>query len=706
MRDQGPARNLVSVDLIGVAVGVGAPDPRCSTGPDALRQRGLLDALRAGAAKPVAWTETICVEHQGDAVDTVHAACTQLARHVAQAVADDRLPIVLGGDHSCAIGTWKGAVRARGAIGLLWIDAHLDAHVPETSPTGQLHGMPLAVLLGHGNRSLVDIADGARLLPQHVCVIGVRSYEDEEATFLERLGVRVFPMAEVATRGFDAVMQEALAIVGNGTAGFGVTLDLDALDPRDAPGVGTPVLGGLNANDVAGALARLHAHPSLVAVEIVEYNPERDRQGATADLVVRLLRAALNGDAGRCADDLIALEETYGAHHYEPLPVVLVRGSGVYVWDEHGRRYLDMMSAYSAVSFGHGHPRLLSALTTQAQRLAVTSRAYYNDRLPLLLQRLCEITGLDLALPANTGVEAVEAAIKVARKWAYEVKGVAPEHAEIIACTGNFHGRTIAAVGMSSEAQYRQGFGPFAPGFVRIPFGEVQALRDAITPETAAFIVEPVQGEAGIKVPPPGYLARCAEVCRERNVLLICDEVQTGLGRTGRLFACEHDAVLPDGIILGKALGGGLLPVSAFVGRREVMAVLKPGDHGSTFGGNPLAAAVALAAIDLLQDEALPQRAAALGEHLLRGLQSIDSPLVREVRGKGLLTGLELDTRWVDARTACVKLLEHGVLSKDTHHTVLRFAPAFVITEDEIDMAVDALRATLAELERAVPTAA
>jgi ornithine--oxo-acid transaminase len=357
-----------------------------------------------------------------------------------------------------------------------------------------------------------------------------------------------------------------------------------------------------------------------------------------------------------------------------------------------------MMSAYSAVSLGHAHPRILAALREQAGRLAVTSRAYYNDRLPHLLRRLCEITGQDLALPANTGLEAVEGALKAARKWGNKVKGIREDRVEIIACRGNFHGRSIAIIAMSTEPQYRDGFGPFPPGFRTIPYGEADALDAAITDDTAAFLVEPIQGEAGIIPPPPGYLARCARICRERNVLLICDEVQTGLGRTGRMFACDHEGVKPDGIILGKALGGGVLPVSAFAARRDVLGVFKPGDHGSTFGGNPLACAVALEALAVLEDERLPQRAAELGDYLMSELRAANLPLVRDIRGKGLLIGVEIDPSRAGAHEVCERLLAHGVLSKDTHETVVRLAPPLVITREEIDEAVRALHATLSEL--------
>ena len=395
--------------------------------------------------------------------------------------------------------------------------------------------------------------------------------------------------------------------------------------------------------------------------------------------------------------DMIALEKRFGATNYEPLPVVLARGEGVWLWDDQERRYLDMLSAYSAVSFGYGHPRLLAALTAQASRLAVTSRAFYSTTLPPFLARLCEITAMDRALPMSTGAEGVETAIKCARKWAYTVKKVPDGQAEIICCAGNFHGRTSTIVGFSSEAQYRDHFGPFGGGFVHVPFGNARALEAAITPNTAAFLVEPVQGEAGIIVPPEGYLAECARICRERNVLLIVDEVQTGLGRTGKVLACHHEGVRPDGIVLGKALGGGLLPVSAFCAREEVMGVFRPGDHGSTFGGNALGAAVGLAAIDVLMDERLAERAAEMGDYLLRRLKAIASPVIAEVRGKGLLIGVELDPRRVPAREFVETLLRHGVLSKDTHGTVARFAPPLIVTREELDWGVERICAALRE---------
>jgi ornithine--oxo-acid transaminase len=403
---------------------------------------------------------------------------------------------------------------------------------------------------------------------------------------------------------------------------------------------------------------------------------------------------------------LIQIERTYAAHNYDPLRVVLTHGEGAWLWDEHGRRYLDMMSAYSAVSLGHAHPRIVGALVAQAQRLAVTSRAFFNDRLPLLLKRLTELTGLDRALPANGGAEAVETALKAVRKWGHKVKGIPDGSAEIIACESNFHGRSITIVGFSSEAQYRDGFGPFAPGFKLVPYGDAAALEAAITPNTAAFLVEPIQGEGGIIVPPKGYLTECARICRKHRVLLICDEVQTGLGRTGKFLACEHEGVKPDGVILGKALGGGMLPVSAFVATDDVMQVFHPGDHGSTFGGNPLAATVALETLAVLFDEKLIERSAQLGPYLLDGLRTIKSPLIRDVRGLGLFVGLEVDARKTNARAVVDRLLEHGVLSKDTHGTVVRFAPPLTIDRQQIDWAVDQVRAVFAELDRGLRKAA
>ncbi|HYM35357.1 MAG TPA: ornithine--oxo-acid transaminase [Steroidobacteraceae bacterium] len=394
-------------------------------------------------------------------------------------------------------------------------------------------------------------------------------------------------------------------------------------------------------------------------------------------------------------DTLIEHEAQFCAQNYAPLPVVLVRGEGVYVWDERGKRYLDMMSAYSAVSHGHCHPRLVAALTEQAKQLAIVSRAFYTDKLAPFLERACELTGMDRALPMNSGAEAVETALKASRKWAYQVKGVAADRAEIIACEGNFHGRTLGVIALSTEEQYRNGFGPFMPGVTVIPFGDADALARAITPNTAAFIVEPIQGEAGIRVPLAGYLRRCKEICRKHNVLFIADEIQSGLGRTGRLLACDHEGVKPDGLVLGKSLGGGLLPVSMFLARKEVMDVFRPGDHGSTFGGNALASAVGLAALNTMIDEKLIERSAELGAYLLGELKKIHSPSIREVRGRGLWIGVDFDPNKISARLIAERLLERGILTKETHGTVIRLAPPLVITREQIDWAVTEIRAVI-----------
>jgi ornithine--oxo-acid transaminase len=390
--------------------------------------------------------------------------------------------------------------------------------------------------------------------------------------------------------------------------------------------------------------------------------------------------------------DLIGLERQFGAHNYDPLDVVLTRGAGPWVYDIDGRRYLDCLCAYSALNQGHCHPRILRALTAQASRLTLTSRAFRNDQLPLLLERLHDITGMDLALPMNSGAEAVETALKAARKWGYQVKHIPPDRAEIIVCAGNFHGRTISVVSFSSTAQYRQGFGPFTPGFVTVPFGDAEALEKAMTPDTCAFLVEPIQGEAGVIVPPDGYLRDVEAICRRNHVLFIADEVQTGLGRTGRMFAFEHEGVRPDALVLGKALGGGFYPVSAVTAGRELLGVFRPGDHGSTFGGNPLACAVARAALDVIVDERLPARAARLGARLLSGLREIDSPVIWQVRGRGLLVAIDLN---VPARPYCEALRAEGVLCRETHETVIRVAPPLVISEEDLEWAIERLRRVL-----------
>jgi ornithine--oxo-acid transaminase len=395
----------------------------------------------------------------------------------------------------------------------------------------------------------------------------------------------------------------------------------------------------------------------------------------------------------------IEVEARYCAHNYEPIPVVLARGEGAYLWDTSGRRYIDMMSAYSAASHGHAHPRILAALESQARRLAVPSRAYYNDRLGPFLAELCRLTGLDAALPMNTGAEAVETAIKAARRWGYRVKGVAKDRAEIIVADGNFHGRTTTIISFSSEPEYRDRFGPFTPGFRSVPFGDLGAIERAITPDTVAVLVEPIQGEAGVIVPPAGWLTGLRRVCDAHNVLMILDEVQSGLGRTGAWFAFEHEDARPDGLVLGKALGGGVLPVSAFVAVREVMDVFTPGSHGSTFGGNPLAAAVGLEALRVLRDEGLVERSRVLGAHMIARLRAIDSPVLTAVRGRGLWAAAEIDPRFSTGREACERLMAKGVLSKETHGAVVRFAPPLVITREALDVALDRFEDVVGELE-------
>jgi ornithine--oxo-acid transaminase len=385
----------------------------------------------------------------------------------------------------------------------------------------------------------------------------------------------------------------------------------------------------------------------------------------------------------------IDVEEQYGAHNYHPLDVVIERAEGVWVYDVDGKRYLDCLAAYSAVNQGHCHPRIMQAMLEQARRVTLTSRAFRNDQLPLLFKELHDLTGMDMSLPMNSGAEAVETALKAARKWGYTVKGIPAGKAEIIACQHNFHGRTIAIISFSTEAQYTDGFGPLTPGFTVIPYGDAAALEAAITPNTAGFLVEPIQGEAGIVVPPAGYLKKAAEICKRHNVLFIADEIQSGLGRTGRLFAHQWDGVEPDMVIIAKALSGGFYPISAVLSRREVLGVFKPGDHGSTFGGNPLACAVARAALRVLVDEKLVERSAELGAYFLGRLRTLTSPIIKEVRGRGLWIGVELT---VAARPYCERLMQEGLLCKDTHNYVIRLAPPLVITREEIDWAFERIK--------------
>lgn len=398
------------------------------------------------------------------------------------------------------------------------------------------------------------------------------------------------------------------------------------------------------------------------------------------------------------------LETRYGARNYAPLDVELCRAEGAYVWDTAGRRYLDMASAYSAVSQGHRHPRIVAAAKAQLDRAGVFSRAFRDDGLGPFLAELCALTGMDRALPMNTGAEAVETAIKAARRFAYDARGVPDGKAEIIVAEGNFHGRTTTIVGFSSEPAYRRGFGPFAPGFVSVPYGDAAALTRAVTRNTAAILLEPIQGEAGIRIPPSGYLRAARDICARSGALLILDEIQSGFGRTGKTFCFEHEHVRPDGLCVGKALGGGLVPVSAFLARADVMAVFGPGSHGSTFGGYPLATAVAREAMRVVVDEDLAARSAELGAHMLRRLAGMNAPGLREVRGRGLWIGVEVDESLVDAHAVCAAMAARGVLAKETHDTVVRFAPPLIVTRAEVDLAVDVFAESL-DLARAARAA-
>lgn len=394
--------------------------------------------------------------------------------------------------------------------------------------------------------------------------------------------------------------------------------------------------------------------------------------------------------------ELVDLENLYGANNYHPLDVVIERAEGVWVYDIDGKRYLDCLAAYSAVNQGHCHPKILQALYEQAAKVTLTSRAFRNDQLPLLYKDLHNLTGFDMALPMNSGAEAVETAIKTARKWGYKYKGVPENQAEVIVCAGNFHGRTISAVSFSSDPQYRDGFGPFTPGFKIIPFGDSSALRNAITPNTCAFLLEPIQGEAGIVIPPDGFLREAAEICRDGRVLLMLDEIQSGLGRTGKLFAYMHEGITPDVLIVGKALAGGFYPVSAVLSSREILGVFKPGDHGSTFGGNPLGSAVARTALRVIVEEELSERSAELGSYFLQRLRSLRSPAIKQVRGRGLWIAIEL---FRSARPYCEALMQEGLLCKETHDTVIRLAPPLVITKSEIDWAFDRISAVIGRMQ-------
>ena len=392
----------------------------------------------------------------------------------------------------------------------------------------------------------------------------------------------------------------------------------------------------------------------------------------------------------------ISLVDRYSAHNYKPLPVVLSRGDGAWVWDVDGKKYLDCLAAYSAVNQGHRHPKIVEAARAQLDRITLTSRAFHNDRMGPFLQELCDLLGYESALPMNTGAEAVETAFKAVRRWGYRVKGVESDRAEIIVCEDNFHGRTTTIISFSAEGGSRDDFGPFTPGFRKIPYGDIDALRGAITDNTVAFLVEPIQGEAGVNIPPEGFLREAADVCRENRVLLVADEIQSGLGRTGKMLCAEWDGVRPDVVTVGKAISGGLYPVSAVLADREIMDVFQPGDHGSTFGGNPLGAEIARAALKVLVEEKLPERALELGNWFMDELRKLDSPHVHEVRGRGLMIGIEIRKESGPARPFCEALMDRGILAKETHEQVIRIAPPLIIEKEDLEWALGELREVLA----------
>ena len=394
-------------------------------------------------------------------------------------------------------------------------------------------------------------------------------------------------------------------------------------------------------------------------------------------------------------EQIIKESEEYGAHNYHPLPVVLSKGEGIWVWDVEGKKFMDMLSAYSAINQGHRHPEIIKALVEQSEKITLTSRAFHNNLMGSFLKKLCLATGMEKALPMNTGAEAVETAIKAARKWGYLKKKVEPEKGEIIAVENNFHGRTTTIVGFSTEEQYRHGFGPFTPGFKTIPFNSPEALKKAITPNTVAFLFEPIQGEGGVLIPDEGYLKKTYEICKENNVLFMADEIQTGFGRTGKMFCCDYEGIKPDVVVVGKALGGGVYPVSAMLASSDVMEVFNPGDHGSTFGGNPLGSAVGIASLKVLIEEKMVEKSFESGKYLMDRLNAIKSPHVKEIRGKGLMVGIEIKKESGTARPFCEALMKEGILAKETHHQVIRLTPPLIITREELDWALERLEKVL-----------
>ncbi|WML41022.1 ornithine--oxo-acid transaminase [Neobacillus sp. OS1-2] len=401
--------------------------------------------------------------------------------------------------------------------------------------------------------------------------------------------------------------------------------------------------------------------------------------------------------ANRNTNELIEKTEKYGANNYHPLPIVISRAEGVWVEDPEGNKFMDMLSAYSAVNQGHRHPKIIQALKDQADKVTLTSRAFHNDQLGPWYEKVCQLAKKEMVLPMNTGAEAVETAVKAARRWSYDVKGIAEDQAEIIGCIGNFHGRTMTAVSLSSDAEYKRGFGPMLPGIKLIPYGDLEALRQAITPKTAAFLIEPIQGEAGIVIPPEGFMKAAFDLCKENNVLFIADEIQAGLARTGKMFACEWEGIEPDMYILGKALGGGVFPISCVVADKDVLGVFNPGSHGSTFGGNPMACAVSIAALDVLVDEKLAEKSLELGDYFITKLKEIKNPKIKDIRGRGLFIGVELTE---PARPYCEQLKDHGLLCKETHDTVIRFAPPLVISKEDLDWAIERISKVLGNVEK------
>ncbi len=682
--------------IIGAACGWGAQLHATQNGPQMLISCALLNSPWRRVIYPELRYPALKTLNYEERLTQITMFNKRLGNEVKETLQEGVRPIVIGGDHSAAIGIWSAvSTQVDGDLGLIWLDAHMDGHTIDTTPSKAIHGMPVAVLLGHGEKSLVALCEGtAAVKPENMILIGVRNFEEGEAELLKRLNVRIYYIEEVKKRGFKAVMDEAVKDLKERTVGFGISLDLDVFDPEVAPGVGSPAPDGLYADEVLETFSQLKDEASLLALEIAEFNPERDVDNQTSKLIESVVGQIGSSPREHSpSEEWISNEEKHLAPNYHPIPVVLTRGEGVWLWDIEGKRYLDMMSAYSAVSFGHANPRLVEVLHEQAKTLSLTSRAFHTDTLAPFVDKLCEISGMDKAMILNSGVEAVEAG-KGARKWGYENKGIADGKAEIIVCAGNFHGRTTTVISFSSDALYKDNFGPFTPGFVEIPYNDAGALRKAITPNTCAFLVEPMQGEAGIVMPSRGWLKECEKICRENNVLLILDEIQTGLGRTGAMFAFEHENVKPDGLILGKGLGGGLLPVSAFLARSDVMDLFAPGTHGSTFGGNPLASRVGYEALCMFEDGALVENSKRLGAQLLNGIKNMNCPFVKEVRGSGLWVGVELHAEKMSARKVCEALRYNGILTKETHETVIRFAPPLIIDETTLDWALDIIKKT------------